>query len=214
MIEDASQAHLAALHGQKVGTWADAGAFSFYPTKNMTTGEGGMVSVRDESVARRVRLLRNQGQEVRYRNEIAGLNNRMTEIQAAIGRVQLTRLVDRTDRRQAIARRYSDELVGVVVPTIPEGASHVFHQYTILLQGLNRDEFRDALARSGVGSDIYYPVPVHSLPAYDRDEHLPRTIEASASCLSIPVRPNLDDASVDRVIEAVNAAVDLAVRAQ
>jgi dTDP-4-amino-4,6-dideoxygalactose transaminase len=204
VLEDAAQAHLATLDGKAVGTWGMAGTFSFYPTKNMTTGEGGMVTTRDSGLERRVRLLRNQGQEVRYRNEIIGLNNRMTDIQGAIGRVQLMRLRDWTTRRQEIAKRYSAELSGVITPTVPAGSVHVFHQYTIRIVGQSRDHFSDALHARGVDSGIYYPVPVHQLPAYGLALDLPATREVASDCLSLPVRPSLTDEEVGSVIDAVN----------
>ena len=145
IIEDASQAHGAAIEGRPVGAWGDAGTFSFYATKNMTTGEGGLVSVEDPEVARRLRLLRNQGQERRYENEIAGLNNRMTDMQAAIGRVQLRSLREWTKTRQDNADFYSTNLRGVVVPESDPRAEHVFHQYTIRIVDLDRNEFAEEL---------------------------------------------------------------------
>jgi perosamine synthetase len=126
MLEDAAQAHAAALHGRPVGTWGSAGSFSFYPTKNMTSGEGGMVVTSDTNLAQRVRLLRNQGQERRYENEIVGFNNRMTDLHAAIGRVQLTRLMEWTATRQENAKRFDAQLEGVVTPLVAPGATHVY----------------------------------------------------------------------------------------
>ena len=173
LIEDAAQAHAASLNAQPVGTWGAAGTFSFYPTKNMTSGEGGMVVTRDPDVARTVRLLRNQGQERRYENEIVGLNNRMTDIHAAIGRVQLRRLQDWTEARIRNAAFFDAELRGVVVPTVAPGAVHVYHQYTIRVPGHDRDAFAARLAGMGVGSGVYYPIPNHRLKPYARSEDLP-----------------------------------------
>ena len=131
VFEDAAQAHGAMWQGAQVGTFGDGAMFSLYPTKNMTSGEGGMVSLARPETARQVRLLRNQGMETQYANEVAGFNNRMTDIHAAIGRVQLGRLPGWTATRQANAAFFDAHLEGVVTPVVVEGASHVYHQYTI-----------------------------------------------------------------------------------
>ena len=206
LIEDAAQAHAASLDSRPVGSWGLAGAFSFYPTKNMTSGEGGMVTTSDDAFARHVRLLRNQGQERRYENEIVGLNNRMTDLHAAIGRVQLRRLEAWTARRRKIAAAFDAELRGVITPPVAEGAVHVYHQYTIRVRGLDRDRFADVLAEKGVGSGVYYPIPNHQLPAFNRDCDLPETIRAAAEVLSLPVYPSLSDDEVHTIIKAVNEA--------
>lgn len=208
IIEDAAQAHAAALHGTPVGAFGVAAAFSFYPTKNMTSGEGGMVTTADTDLARRVRLLRNQGMEQRYRNEIVGFNTRMTDIHAAIGRVQLQRLAEWTSRRQANARALDAGLRGVVTPKVAAGATHVYHQYTIRVPGLDRDAFIEQLAARGVGAGVFYPVPNHelvSLAAYAPAHDLPRTRQAAAECLSLPVHPSLSDDDLAVIIDAVNA---------
>jgi perosamine synthetase len=177
--------------------------FSLYPTKNMTSGEGGMVSC-DEDIAHQIRLLRNQGMEKRYSNEVVGLNCRMTDIHAAIGRVQLRRLPEWTRRRQAIAQRYNVELHGVSTPAVASGLTHVYHQYTIKVPG-DRDRFAKALQDEyNIGSGIYYPVPVHRLPSYGLDLDLPATEQAAREVLSLPVYPGLSDHDVDRVVAAVN----------
>ncbi len=205
LIEDAAQAHAASLDGVPVGAWGLAASFSFYPTKNMTTGEGGIVTTADPALERTLRLLRNQGQERRYENEIVGLNNRMTDIQAAIGRVQLRRLAEWTKRRQENAAFYDAELRGVVVPEVAEGAVHVYHQYTIRVTGHDRDGFAKALADRGVGTGVYYPIPNHRLPAYARNIDLPETERAAMECLSLPVYPTLTDEERDVVASSVNA---------
>lgn len=205
VFEDAAQAHGAALHGRPVGSFGDFAMFSLYPTKNMTSGEGGMVSCATDEIARSLRLLRNQGMEKRYENEVVGFNARMTDIHAAIGRVQLGKLPAWTARRQQIAARYNEELEGVSTPFVAEGATHVYHQYTIAVSE-NRDEFVKALADEyGVGSGVYYPVPTHELPSFGLDLDLPMTAAAAAQVLSIPVYPTLTDDEVDTVIAAVNA---------
>lgn len=204
VIEDAAQAHAASLDGTPVGAFGAAAAFSFYPTKNMTSGEGGMVTTACDHIARQVRLLRNQGMEARYRNEIIGFNTRMTDIHAAIGRVQLGKLAGWTARRQQIARRFDEELAGVRTPPVAAGAVHVYHQYTIRVPG-DRDAFAAALAEEGVGSGVYYPTPVHLLPSFGLNElDLPVTAAAAAEVLSLPVYPALTDDDVDQVVAAVN----------
>ena len=204
IIEDAAQAHAAQWQGTPVGAFGAAAAFSFYPTKNMTSGEGGMVSTGCEHIARQVRLLRNQGMEARYRNEIIGFNTRMTDIHAAIGRVQLGKLAGWTARRQQIAARFDAELSGVVTPPVADGAVHVYHQYTVRVP-TDRDGFASALADAGVGSGVYYPTPVHALPSFGLDLDLPETARAAREVLSLPVHPGLSDDDVDTVIAAVNS---------
>lgn len=211
LIEDAAQAHLASLDGQHVGTWGVAGSFSFYPTKNMTSGEGGMVTTRDGDLARTVRLLRNQGQARKYHNEIIGFNNRMTNIHAAIGRVQLTRLWDWTRQRQDNAEFFNESLRGVVTPVSSPGAVHVYHQYTIRVVDMDREAFAARLAELGVGTGIYYPVPNHRLPAYSRSIDLPETERAAKEVLSLPVYPLLTRQEREVIVTAVNAVAGAGV---
>jgi perosamine synthetase len=204
LFEDAAQAHAAEWESKRIGTWGLVSSFSFYPTKNMTSGEGGMVTTRDSQIARKIRLLRNQGQERRYENEIIGLNNRMTEIHAAIGRVQLTRLSGWTARRREIASKYDRELMIVKTPPCDSKAFHVYHQYTIRVDSETRDEFAEKLAAKGVGTGVYYPIPVHRLPAYSSTDVLPNTELAARECLSLPVYPSLSDEQVAFIIDIVN----------
>jgi dTDP-4-amino-4,6-dideoxygalactose transaminase len=205
VFEDAAQAHAASLDGRPVGAWGLAASFSFYPTKNMTSGEGGMVSTADADIARAVRLLRNQGMERRYENEVVGFNTRMTDIHAAIGRVQLTKLAAWTEQRQQNAQYLDKNLEGVVVPPVAPGATHVYHQYTIRVPGHDRDAFAAALQGRGVGSGVYYPIPNHRLPSFGRDLDLPETERAAREVLSLPVHPALSSDDLDRIVEAVNA---------
>ncbi len=203
VLEDAAQAHAAALDGRPVGAWGDAAAFSFYPTKNMTSGEGGMIVTRDPELARTARLLRNQGMEQRYRNEVVGLNNRMTDIHAAIGRVQLGRLSEWTDQRRQNAKFLDSHLDSVVTPPVAPGASHVYHQYTIRVPN-DRDRFAEELKNRGVGSGVYYPVPVHRLPAFNLNLDLPNTEIAAAEALSLPIHPGLSESDLEEVATTVN----------
>lgn len=203
IVEDAAQAHGATLDGRPVGSFGRVAAFSFYPTKNMTTGEGGMVVTDDEAVARMVRLLRNQGMEQRYRNEVIGFNARMTDLHAAIGRVQLERLDGWNKARRENAAHLDAGLRGVVVPPVADGATHVYHQYTVRAQ--DRDGLERRLRDRGVGCGVYYPVPIHELPSFALDLDLPETRRAAAEVLSLPVRPNLTAEELGAVVVAVNA---------
>jgi dTDP-4-amino-4,6-dideoxygalactose transaminase len=205
VFEDAAQAHDASLDGQKVGTFGDFAMFSLYPTKNMTSGEGGMVSCATPDVARLVRLYRNQGMEKQYENEVVGLNNRMTDIHAAIGRVQLTKLGGWTQTRKDNAKFLDANLEGVVVPPVADGAVHVYHQYTIRVPE-DRDGFAKALREEHlVGCGIYYPIPNHRLPSFGLELDLPETERAAQQALSLPVHPSLSQEDLDRIVTAVNA---------
>ena len=213
VFEDAAQAHGAQLDGRPVGTFGRFAMFSLYPTKNMTSGEGGMVSS-DDDVAQRVRLLRNQGMERQYANELVGFNARMTDIHAAIGRVQLGKLPAWTAQRQANAAFLDANLEGVVTPPVRPGAVHVYHQYTIRLAGATGAE-RDAVvsamkAEHQVGSGVYYPIPNHRLASLERFAEgleLPVTERAAAEVISLPVHPSLSGNDLERIVAAVNQTV-------
>ena len=215
--EDCAQAHAAAIDDEPVGAFGAWGSFSFYPTKNMTSLEGGMVSTADAELARRVRLLRNQGMERQYANEVVGLNNRMTDVAAAVGRVQLTKLAGWTAARRANAAVLDAGLAGapgVVTPHVPHGYTHVYHQYTIRLEGASaaeRDEVAKVLREQWrVGTGVYYPIPNHRLPSlapYAPGVDLPGTEKAARECLSLPVHPSLSEADLERIVRAVGAAV-------
>lgn len=204
IFEDAAQAHDASLDGTPVGAFGDFGAFSFYPTKNMTSAEGGMVSLATSDAARMVRLLRNQGMERRYENEVIGFNTRMTDVHAAIGRVQLAKLPGWTKKRQANAKFFDENLAGVFTPVVVPGAVHVYHQYTIKIVDQDRDEFASQLAQRGVGTGVYYPTPTHELPSFGLDVDLPVTRKVATQVLSLPVYPSLTQAELETVVEAVN----------
>ena len=205
VVEDACQAHGASIDGRRSGTWG-AGTFSFYPTKNMTTGEGGMLTTDDGELAERVRLLREHGMKVRYHHDIVGYNFRMTDIAASIGLAQLPKLAGYNDRRRAIAARYDAELRGVVTPSVRAGVTHVYHQYTIRVN--ERDAFAEKLRERGVGSAIYYPIPVHRQKPFLAlgygDRGYPVTDRLTEQVLSIPVHPSLSDDEVATVVGAVN----------
>ena len=201
VIEDAAQAHAASLTGTPVGAMGSVAAFSFYPTKNMSSAEGGMIVTDDPQIERQARLLRNQGMEKRYENEVIGFNARMTDIHAAIGRVQLGRLPGWTAARQYNASVLDAGLHGVTVPPVADGAVHVYHQYTIRTP--DRDGLQARLQERGVGSGVYYPIPVHRLPSFQLKLDLPETERAAAEALSLPVHPSLSDSDLATIIGAV-----------
>jgi dTDP-4-amino-4,6-dideoxygalactose transaminase len=187
--------------------------FSLYPTKNMTAGEGGMVSVEDDALVRALRLLRNQGMLRRYENEVIGFNARMTDLHAAIGRVQLRKLPEWNGRRRENAAFLSAHLDGVSVPRTAPQAEHVFHQYTVLVDtnATDRDRMVAALAREhGVGSGVYYPIPLHKLPSlaeFTPRTELSSTHTAATQCISLPVHPALTDQDLETIVLAVNQVV-------
>ena len=225
VVEDAAQAHAATWQGTPVGAFGAVGCFSFYPTKNMHSLEGGMVSTGDAELARTLRLLRNQGMEARYANEVVGANMRLTDVAAAIGRVQLGRLETWTTQRRRNAAALDAGLVGVVTPPEAAGARHVYHQYTVRVPGGFRDALQQGLRERGVGSAVYYPTPIHELAPYrpgyesrlggldrvraeeNREWDLPETMRAAGEVLSLPVHPGLSETDLARVVDAVNELV-------
>ena len=212
IIEDAAQGHLASLNGKNSGEFGTVASFSFYPTKNMTAGEGGMVVTESAEIARTLRLLRNQGQEIRYRNEIIGFNTRMTDIHAAIGRVQLARLPGWTKQRQENAAFLDANIKGVVTPFVAPGSTHSYHQYTIRVPGNNaevRDKFMEELTKRGVGSGVYYPTPIHRLPSFNLKLDLPETEKLVNECISLPVHPSLSKDELATVASAVTEVAGL-----
>ena len=215
VIEDACQAHGAVWNGRRVGGFG-TGCFSFYPTKNMTTAEGGMVTTDDPRKAQHLRLLRSHGAERAYQHTELGYNFRMTDVSAAIGLAQLHRLDAFTRKRRANARYYQTHLNGVITPSEAAGALHVFHQYTIRVpQG--RDALQAKLAEEGIGSAVYYPKPLHQQPYYRElgfDDELPVAEAMSNEVLSLPIWPGLRRGDRARVAETVSRlAGDLAGQA-
>jgi dTDP-4-amino-4,6-dideoxygalactose transaminase len=209
VIEDACQAHGAEHRGKRAGSFG-TGCFSFYPTKNMTTGEGGMITTDDAEVAETCRISRQHGMRRRYYHDALGYNFRMSDIHAAIGLAQLQKLERFNEARIANARFLSENLTGVSTPTVPGGRRHVFHQYTIRVPDGRRDGVRQALAERGVGTGVYYPVPVHRQQVYlDRgyDGTFPEAERAAQEVLSLPVHPGLSKQDLDAIVAAVNALV-------
>jgi perosamine synthetase len=203
IIEDAAQAHLAIYENQHIGTFGDISVFSFYPTKNMTSGEGGMIIAKDPEVARNCRLLRNQGMEIRYQNEVIGYNMRMTDIHAALGNSQLKKLENWTSRRRENAAYYLSNITGAQVKELPESSRHVYHQFTIRVIE-KRDEYAEFMKRHGIDTGVYYPNPCHRLKSYNLDLSLPHTELASKEVISIPVHQNLKKRDLQLISSLTN----------
>jgi len=210
LIQDACQAHGATFQGKPLGAFGTA-CFSFYATKNMTTGEGGMIVTNDAGVAERARMLREHGSRRRYVHERLGYNLCMTEFQAAIGLAQLPKLERWNVKRRANAEFLTRGLLGVpgvVPPSVRPGAQHVFHQYTVRVE--HRDQVLPFVIEQGVGAGVYYPAPIPHQPSYQRlgyDENMPESERASREVMSLPVHPALSQEDLDRVVEAVAVGV-------
>ena len=205
VVEDACQAHGATYQGQQVGSFG-TGCFSFYPTKNMTTGEGGIITTNDEALAERLRVLRNHGQSERYRHDVLGYHFRTTDLAAAIGLAQLDKLEAWNERRIANAAYLDERLQGVTTPVVRPGRRHVFHQYTVRVPG-HRDALQAHLREQGIGTAVHYPLPIHHQPLYRSlgfDDLLPRAEAASRDVLSLPIHPALAQSDLDRIVGAVN----------
>ena len=213
IIEDAAQAHGASIDGRPVGSWGMA-AFSFYATKNVTTGEGGIITTDDEAFAERIRLLRNQGMRARYEYVIPGHNYRMTELQAAVGLSQLPHLARWTELRRVHAEQLRGALAGITgleLPSEADGRSHVYHQFTVRIgteAALDRDAVAAALLAAGIETGVYYPKLTHDYDCY-RDHpqvsvtSVTRASAAAREVLSLPVHQWLEMEDVDRVASAV-----------
>lgn len=217
IVEDAAQAHGATVDSRPVGTFG-LGCFSFYGTKNLTTGEGGMITTNDAGLADRLRVLRNQGMRQRYQYEVPGHNYRLTDLQAALVLPQLAEYQDVLARRRHNAQRLTAGLAGVpglVTPQEMPGRDHVWHQYTVLLTAdapIGRDEFAQRLTDRGVGTGSYYPRTVFDYACYREHprvvlDPVPEAESIAARCLSLPVHQHLTDADVDQIIGAVREAM-------
>jgi perosamine synthetase len=209
LIEDAAQAHGAIFDNVSVGAWGDVAAFSFYPTKNMTTGEGGMVVSKNLDLLSTVELLRNQGMRIRYENELVGFNNRLTEYAASIGLVQLKKLEHLNGFRLQTAARYSSALETnkeVVAPQFTKDAKHVFHQYTVRVKGDQRETIASKLYQKGIATAVYYPKPLPHLKPYldSKDGNsVPASVELCKTVLSLPINPSIGKRAVRRIASAL-----------
>ena len=214
VIEDSAQSVAAEYHGRRAGSF-DVGCFSLYATKNLNTGEGGVVTTNDDEVADRLRLLRNQGMRQRYQYEVAGHNYRLTNLAAAVGLPQLSRIEETSWRRQENARVLREGLSGVDGLELPSeplaDRTHVYHQFTIRVTGaapLSRDEVIDALTQRGIGCGIYYPKVVYDYDCYRNDprvvqDPVPNAFAAAAQVVSLPVHPFLTTDDLDTIVATV-----------
>lgn len=210
LIEDACQAHGATWNGQPVGSFG-TGCFSFYPTKNITSGEGGIITTNDPEIAERARLLRSHGMPQRYYHDMLGYNFRLSNIHAAIGLQQLTHFDEWTHRRQANAEILTELLSGLDIEfqAVLPGAVPVYHQYTIRIPE-QRDEVAERLKARGVGCEVYYPIPIHQQNSYRKigyDDYLPEAERASMEVLSLPVHPSLARHELATIALAVSEAI-------
>jgi dTDP-4-amino-4,6-dideoxygalactose transaminase len=211
VLEDVAQAFGGRYRGRPLGSIGHAGAFSFYPTKNLGAfGDAGLLATNDDHVAELARKLRTHGSLRRDCNEMIGYNSRLDEIQAAVLRVKLPHVESWNSQRQTAAvtyRRLLADIAGVVPPLVEEYADHVFNQFTVRIIGRNRDAIQKALAQAGIGTNVYYSVPVHRLPVYaDHHCHLPVAELAAREVLSLPMGPMLPNAAIGRVADALRAA--------
>jgi len=217
LIEDAAQAHGAEFMGKKIGSWGDIAIFSFYSTKNMTTGEGGMITTNSSEFAEKAKLLRNHGQSEKYLHVELGWNLRMTNIAAALGRVQLRKL----DKFNEIRRRNAELLTkglssikGITPPYVDPRAKHVFHQYVIRVEDefpLTRDELRAYLREKGIDTAIHYPRPIFQQPLYRKlgypQDICPNSIDASRHVLSLPVHPLVSEDDIEYIVRVISELV-------
>lgn len=206
VIEDACQSHGAEYQGKRVGSFG-TGCFSLYPTKNITSAEGGMITTDDQEIAERCRIIRQHGMRRRYYHDELGFNFRMTDVHAAIGLAQLQKLERFNEARIANARFLNEHLAGVTTPIVPEGYRHVFHQYTIRAANGRRDGVLEGLRERGIGTGVYYPVPVHQQRVYVEQGYegrFPEAERAAAEVLSLPVHPALSAADLEAIVAAVN----------
>jgi perosamine synthetase len=217
VIWDAAQAHGTRYRGRDVGSFDDLVCYSFYPTKNMITGEGGMITTGSDELAERCRLLRSHGQTRKYYHPVLGFNYRMTDVEAAIGLAQLERLdelVGKRRRNAAFLTERLSKLGGIQTPYVPEGVEHSYHQYSILIDsaalGLTRDEVAQALRDQGIGTGVHYPRPIHKQPAFEEllgVQSLPVSEEIAERILSLPVHPHLTQEDLERICTAVERVV-------
>ncbi|HEY1289087.1 MAG TPA: DegT/DnrJ/EryC1/StrS family aminotransferase [Burkholderiales bacterium] len=209
LIEDCAQALGAVYQGRRAGAWGDFGCFSFYPTKNLAAaGDAGMITTGNPDHDRTLRMLRHHGSREAYRHERVGWNSRLDEIQAAVLRVKLRRLDQFNAARRRVAQRYRQKLKGVQPPVEDARGTHVYQQFTV--RSGRRDAIREALAGDGIEASIFYPTPLHRQPAFEaanRGTSFPESEAAARAVLSLPIHPQLDDGSVDRICARIEAAL-------
>lgn len=209
VVEDCAQSHGACFEGQMTGTFGDIGCFSFYPSKNLGAfGDGGAIVTNDARIADDVRVFRNYGSEKRYYNKVVGTNSRLDEMQAGLLRVRLSHMAELEKDKRNLCKRYLAELKNdnIVLPTIREGATHIWHQFVIRTE--KRQELIDYLNKNEIGTIIHYPIPPHLSEAYQylgiRKGNLPITEKYAETVLSIPLYTGMTDDDQTFVIETIN----------
>ena len=209
VIEDACQAHGAEFRGRRVGSFG-TGTFSLYPTKNMTTGEGGMITTNSKEIADKCNLIRAHGSKVKYYHDILGFNFRMTDIAAAIGIEQLKKLPKFNRARQknaAFLNQNLSKIEGIIVPEASKNVTHVYHQYTIRITagfGLSRDEVLKALTEAGIGTAVFYPLPINEQKLYQDlgyKANTPIAAKVAKEVLSLPVHPGLKESDLKYIVK-------------
>lgn len=212
VIEDAAQAHGAIYKGKMAGSLGDMACFSFYPTKNMTTSEGGIITTDNKELADKCRILRAHGEKERYQHVVLGYNFRMTDIAAAIGLAQLKKLDKFNQKRIENAAYLSEhikEIEGVKSPYVMEDVQHVFHQYTIRIENGSRDEWIQFLNENGVGTGIHYPKPIYKQELYQElgfNDNCPEAEKAANEVISIPVHPLLKVEDLETIVQTLEDA--------
>ncbi len=206
LIEDCAQSLGAEYSGKKAGSFGEISTFSFYATKNITTGEGGMISTNKQKIERESKIIRNQGQDGQYNHVKIGFNQRMSEIQAAIGRIQLKKLDILNKKRAENARVLTEsieKIPWIEIPYTIKNAKHSWHQYTIKTRE-NRDRFLSYMAENGIGAKIYYPTPLNLQPIYrDPKQSCPISEKISKEVVSLPVHPRLKAEEIDYIIKKI-----------
>lgn len=207
IVEDACQAVGATYQGRKAGSFG-TGGFSLYATKNVMSGEGGMITTNDDAIAKKCKMLRNHGMERRYYHDMLGFNFRMTDLCAAIGLAQMDRLADFTAKRRVNADYFNAKIESVLIPKVKTGYEHVWHQYTIRVdKGRSRDAAVKQLTDNGVGTGIFYPVPAHQ-QGYIKDllgdMKLPMAEQLAQEVISLPVHPLLSAEDREKIVMEVN----------
>lgn len=210
LIEDCAQSHGAEFNGKKAGSFGDLSTFSFYPTKNMTTGEGGMVLTDQEELYDKAAKIINHGQAKKYLHDSLGYNFRMTNLAAAIGLVQLDKLAAFNQKRIENAEFFNQNLADLKwlkIPSKPANKKHVYHQYTLRVK--DRDQFAAYLSENGVGNSIHYPAPVTQQPYYKKlgygELSFAVTEKVAEEIISIPVHPALSDQELEKIVKVIKA---------
>jgi dTDP-4-amino-4,6-dideoxygalactose transaminase len=214
LVEDAAQAIGAEFEGRRAGSLSDVGCFSFYPTKNLGgIGDGGMLTTQDKELAEKLRLLRGHGMQPRYYHQTVGMNSRLDTLQAAVLNVKFPHLERWSSQRQANAERYSKLLTeaglsrALGLPAAPQRGRHVWNQYVVRVPGGKRDALREHLTRSGVGTEIYYPVPLHLQQCFEGLNYakgsLPESERAALETIALPIFPELTAAEQQFVVARI-----------